>query len=81
MWRFQLLFKGRSNHQHVNINTHCVGGTCRTFYGVGLQIGFFHVSLYNRGPAMHPEPQKDLCEEGIGHTLQASVTDFKNVWV
>ena len=43
------------------------------------QIGASQVSQYNQGPLIHPEPQKDLLQEGFGHSLQAAATEFKKL--
>ena len=43
-------------------------------------IGASWVSGVQQGPTIHPELQKDLSEEGFGHSLQAAATKFKKLW-
>ena len=41
------------------------------------QIGASQVALYNEGLDRHPEPQKDLYEEGFSWSLQVVATEFR----
>ena len=43
------------------------------------QIGASQVPQYNQGPFIHLELQKDLFEEGFGHSLQVAATEFKRL--
>ena len=42
-------------------------------------ISTSRVPLYPRGPFIHLEPQKDLSEEGFGHSLQVAAMEFKKL--
>ena len=39
-------------------------------------IGVSWVPSFEQGPEIHMGPQKDLFEEGFGHSLQATATEF-----
>ena len=43
------------------------------------QIGASQVPLYHQGLFINPEPQKDLFEEGIGHSFLVAATEFRKL--
>ena len=42
-------------------------------------FGASQVLYLNQGLFTHPDPQKDLYEEGFGHSLQAAATKFQKI--
>ena len=43
------------------------------------QTGASQVPMYNQGPFIHPELQKDLNEEGFGCSLQVAAMEIRKL--